>query len=44
MQVLVGFWVYIPPLDTKREVERKIAELQRAEGLRSTTRSKGRGR
>ena len=29
VQVVVGFWVYLPPLDTKREVERKIAELQR---------------
>ena len=28
-QVLVGFWVYIPPLDTKAQVDRKIAELQK---------------
>jgi hypothetical protein len=29
VQVLVGFWVYIPPLKTRFEVERKIAELER---------------
>ncbi len=29
VQVLVGFWVYIPPLKTKAEVDRKIAELQK---------------
>ena len=25
--MLVGFWVYIPPLNSKAEVDRKIAEL-----------------
>jgi hypothetical protein len=29
VQTLVGFWVYIPPLDTRAEVERKIAELRK---------------
>jgi len=29
VQVLVGFWVYIPPLKTRFEVERKIAELEK---------------
>jgi hypothetical protein len=29
VQVLAGYWVYIPPLKSKREVERKIAELER---------------
>jgi hypothetical protein len=28
VQVLVGFWVYIPPLNSKSEVNRKIAELE----------------
>ena len=29
VQVLVGFWVYIPPLDDKAEVDRKVAELRK---------------
>jgi hypothetical protein len=29
VQVLVGFWVYIPPLNSKADVDRKIAELER---------------
>jgi hypothetical protein len=29
VQVLVGFWVYIPPLKTRAEVDHKIAELQK---------------
>jgi len=29
VQVVAGFWVYIPPLKNKAEVERKIAELER---------------
>ncbi len=29
MQVVAGFWVYIPPLKSKAEVDRKIAELER---------------
>ena len=29
VQVLAGFWVYIPPLKNKAEVDRKIAELER---------------
>ncbi|HYL18739.1 MAG TPA: SPOR domain-containing protein [Burkholderiales bacterium] len=29
VQVIVGFWVYIPPLDGKAEVDRKIAELRK---------------
>jgi SPOR domain len=29
VQVVAGFWVYIPPLKSKAEVERKIAELER---------------
>jgi hypothetical protein len=28
VQVLVGYWVYIPPLKTKAEADRKIAELK----------------
>ena len=28
VQTTVGFWVYIPPLDTRSEVDRKIAELR----------------
>ncbi len=29
VQVVAGFWVYIPPLKNKAEVDRKIAELER---------------
>jgi hypothetical protein len=29
VQTVVGFWVYIPPLDSRTEVERKIAELRK---------------
>ncbi len=29
VQVVAGFWVYIPPLKNKGEVDRKIAELER---------------
>jgi hypothetical protein len=29
VQTVVGFWVYIPPLDTRAEVDRKIAELRK---------------
>jgi hypothetical protein len=29
LQVVAGFWVYIPPLKNKAEVDRKIAELER---------------
>jgi hypothetical protein len=29
VQVVAGFWVYIPPLKDKAEVDRKIAELER---------------
>ena len=29
VQVLVGFWVYIPPLNGKAEVDRKVAELRK---------------
>ncbi len=29
VQVVAGFWVYIPPLKNKVEVDRKIAELER---------------
>ena len=29
VQTVVGFWVYIPPLETRGEVDRKIAELRR---------------
>jgi hypothetical protein len=29
VQVVAGYWVYIPPLKNKAEVERKIAELER---------------
>jgi hypothetical protein len=29
VQVVAGFWVYIPPLKNRVEVERKIAELER---------------
>jgi hypothetical protein len=29
VQVLAGYWVYIPPLKSRAEVERKIAELER---------------
>jgi len=28
VQVVAGFWVYIPPLKNKAEVDRKIAELE----------------
>ena len=29
VQTVVGFWVYIPPLDSRSEVDRKIAELRK---------------
>jgi len=29
VQVVAGFWVYIPPLKNRAEAERKIAELER---------------
>jgi hypothetical protein len=29
VQTAVGFWVYIPPLETRTEVDRKIAELRK---------------
>ena len=29
VQTVVGFWVYIPPLDTRSEVDHKIAELRK---------------
>jgi len=29
VQSVVGYWVYIPPLDTRSEVDRKIAELRK---------------
>ena len=29
VQVLVGFWVYIPPLSSKADIDRKIAELRK---------------
>jgi hypothetical protein len=29
VQVVAGYWVYIPPLKSRAEVERKIAELER---------------
>ena len=29
VQTVVGFWVYIPPLETRTEVDRKIAELRK---------------
>jgi hypothetical protein len=29
VQTVVGFWVYIPPLDSRTEVDRKIAELRK---------------
>jgi hypothetical protein len=29
VQVSAGFWVYIPPLRTRAEVDRKIAQLQK---------------
>jgi len=29
VQVLVGFWVYVPPLNSKAEVDRKVAELRK---------------
>ena len=38
VQVLVGFWVYIPPLKTRFEVERKIAELERRKPKRGGSR------
>jgi hypothetical protein len=28
VQTVVGYWVYIPPLETRSEVDRKIAELR----------------
>ena len=28
VQVLVGYWVYVPPLKTKADADRKIAELK----------------
>jgi sporulation related protein len=29
VQTVVGFWVYIPPVETRTEVDRKIAELRK---------------
>jgi hypothetical protein len=29
VQTVAGFWVYIPPLDTRSEVDHKIAELRK---------------
>jgi hypothetical protein len=29
VQTVVGYWVYIPPLETRSEVDRKIAELRK---------------
>jgi len=29
VQTVVGFWVYIPPMETRTEVDRKIAELRK---------------
>ena len=29
VQTVVGYWVYIPPLETRTEVDRKIAELRK---------------
>ena len=29
VQTVAGFWVYIPPLDSRSEVDRKIAELRK---------------
>jgi sporulation related protein len=29
VQTVVGYWVYIPPLDTRTEVDHKIAELRK---------------